>query len=85
LESVVSDAPVQAEAVVAGFSRHQVIGIGVDTTGSSPIPADETNQAIGIAEKNAILMQTYADILGREMYRAASRQACARGSAVAAQ
>jgi L-ribulokinase len=38
----------------------------------------------GIAEKNPFLMQTYADITGREMQVAASSQACALGSAVAA-
>ncbi len=38
----------------------------------------------GIAEKNAFLMQIYADITGREMQVAASPQACALGSAVAA-
>lgn len=37
-----------------------------------------------IAEKNAFLMQTYADILGRERYIAASPQACTLCSAVAA-
>jgi L-ribulokinase len=38
----------------------------------------------GIAEKNAFLMQIYADVTGREMLVAASGQACALGAAVAA-
>ncbi len=38
----------------------------------------------GIAEKNPMLMQIYADVTGREMKVAASSQACALGSAVAA-
>lgn len=38
----------------------------------------------GIAEKNAFLMQIYADVTGREMQVAKSGQACALGSAVAA-
>ena len=38
----------------------------------------------GIAQKNPFLMQTYADITGREMQIAASDQACALGAAVAA-
>ena len=38
----------------------------------------------GIAEKNAMLMQIYADVTGREMKIARSPQACALGSAVAA-
>ena len=38
----------------------------------------------GIAEKNAFLMQVYADATGREMRVAGSSQACALGAAVSA-
>jgi L-ribulokinase len=38
----------------------------------------------GIAEKNALLMQIYADVMGREMKIARSGQTCALGSAIAA-
>jgi L-ribulokinase len=38
----------------------------------------------GIAEKNALLMQTYADVTGCTMQVAVSSQACALGSAVSA-
>jgi L-ribulokinase len=38
----------------------------------------------GIAGKNAFLMQTYADITGREMALSSSNQTCALGAAVAA-
>jgi len=38
----------------------------------------------GIAEKNAMVMQIYADITGREMKVSRSAQTCALGSAVAA-
>jgi L-ribulokinase len=38
----------------------------------------------GIAEKNATLMQIYADVTGREMKISRSAQTCALGSAVAA-
>jgi L-ribulokinase len=38
----------------------------------------------GIAEKNALLMQIYADVMGREMKTARSSQTCALGSAIAA-
>jgi len=37
----------------------------------------------GIAEKNPLVMQIYADILGREMKIARSSQTCALGSAIA--
>jgi L-ribulokinase len=37
----------------------------------------------GIAEKNALLMQIYADVTGREMKIARSGQTCALGSAIA--
>ncbi len=35
----------------AGFSRNAVIAIGVDTTGSSPLPVDKSNQALGAQER----------------------------------
>ncbi|MGD0762163.1 MAG: ribulokinase [Roseiarcus sp.] len=38
----------------------------------------------GIAEKNPLLMQIYADVTGRAMHVAASSQTCALGSAIAA-
>jgi len=38
----------------------------------------------GIAEKNSLLMQIYADATGRTMQVSGSSQACALGSAVAA-
>ena len=38
----------------------------------------------GIAEKNPVVMQIYADVTGREMHVSRSSQTCALGSAVAA-
>ncbi|EMI57229.1 ribulokinase [Rhodopirellula sallentina] len=35
---------------VAGFSADKIIGIGVDTTGSSPIPVDENNIPLALNE-----------------------------------
>jgi len=45
LEKSVKEALAQAENS-ADFDRRKVIGIGVDTTGSSPIPVDATNTAL---------------------------------------
>jgi len=38
----------------------------------------------GIAEKNSLLMQIYADVTGREMKISRSAQSCALGAAIAA-
>lgn len=48
------------------------------------VPVRQIVCAGGIAEKNPLLMQIYADITGREMRIARSSQACALGAAVAA-
>jgi len=48
------------------------------------VPVKRVVCAGGIAEKNPLLMQIYADVTGREMQIARSSQACALGSAVAA-
>src|SRR4051812_43677082 len=50
LESSVRQAIEQAKSD-AGFAASAVIGIGVDTTGSSPIPVDQTNTPLGIQDK----------------------------------
>lgn len=48
------------------------------------VPVKRVVCAGGIAEKNPLLMQIYADVTGRTMQVAGSSQACALGSAVAA-
>ena len=48
------------------------------------VPVERIVCAGGIAEKNPMLMQIYADITGREMRVSGSSQTCALGSAVAA-
>ncbi len=48
------------------------------------VPVKTVVCAGGIAEKNPLLMQIYADVTGREMQVAGSSQACALGSAIAA-
>ncbi|MDG2143652.1 MAG: ribulokinase [Planctomycetota bacterium] len=51
LESAVSEALRDASNNVKTFQASQVIGIGVDATGSSPIPVDETNGALALTDK----------------------------------
>jgi len=41
----------EAASAVVGFRRDAVIGIGVDTTGSSPLPVDGQNRPIGMEPK----------------------------------
>ena len=48
------------------------------------MPIDRVVCAGGIAEKNPLLMQIYADVTGCAMLVAGSSQACALGSAVSA-
>ena len=50
LEASVRGALAQA-AKTKGFHADRVIGIGVDTTGSSPIPVDSSNRALGMLPK----------------------------------
>jgi L-ribulokinase len=50
LEKAVKSALEQA-GKTAGFSPAQVIGIGVDTTGSSPIPVDKNNVPLALSQK----------------------------------
>jgi L-ribulokinase len=47
------------------------------------VKIDQVVNCGGIAEKNAMLMQIYADVTGREMKISRSAQTCALGSAVA--
>ncbi|MFT7669866.1 MAG: L-ribulokinase [Planctomycetota bacterium] len=51
LEQAVTGALKQAAKNVPGFSPSQVIGIGVDATGSSPIPVNDGNQALALQEE----------------------------------
>src|SRR5512145_1334589 len=50
LERAVTAALAAAEAD-DGFSRQAVIGIGVDTTGSTPIPVDRQNRPLALDPK----------------------------------
>ncbi len=38
-------------ATKTDFSASQIVGVGVDTTGSSPLPVDEKNRALALSEK----------------------------------
>lgn len=48
------------------------------------VPVRRIVCAGGLAEKNALLMQIYADVIGSPLYVAGSSQACALGAAVGA-
>jgi L-ribulokinase len=56
----------------------------VERLGERGIPIDRVISCGGIAEKNALFMQIYADVLGRPMLLAGSPQTPALGSAIAA-
>src|SRR5512144_620088 len=43
-ETTIKQALAQAKRTVRGFQPEQVIGIGVDTTGSTPIPVDRNGR-----------------------------------------
>ncbi len=48
LEAVVRGALQQAQANVPGFDAAEVIGIGIDTTGSTPIPVNKDGTPLGL-------------------------------------
>jgi len=52
-EIAIKQALKSARKSVKGFSPSQVIGIGVDTTGSTPLPVDENGQPLGLNKKFA--------------------------------
>ena len=52
LEKAVKGALAQAKKQ-RGFNAAQIIGIGVDTTGSSPIPVDAKNVPLALSKKHA--------------------------------
>lgn len=54
----------------------------INTFADNGVPVDEIVACGGLAEKNPVLMQIYADITGRELKIAASGQAVAVGSAI---
>ncbi|MFH1195030.1 MAG: ribulokinase [bacterium] len=51
IEVTIKEACKKAASIVKDFKREDIIGIGVDTTGSSPMPVDETGQALCYNEK----------------------------------
>lgn len=50
-EITIKQALAAAKKVVKGFTGQQVIGIGVDTTGSTPLPVDQTGQPLAFNKK----------------------------------
>jgi L-ribulokinase len=61
-----------------GFSARMVI----DAFDDHGVPVDVISAVGGIAEKNPVLMQLYADIFNREIVVPEVKQACALGSAI---
>lgn len=51
IESTIIEVCRKAVDADKNFSKDRIIGIGVDTTGSSPMPVDETGQALCFDEK----------------------------------
>jgi L-ribulokinase len=52
-EKTIRQALAAAKRNVRGFSPDQVVGIGVDTTGSTPLPVDERGQPLAFQKKFA--------------------------------
>ena len=52
-EITIKKALALAKKTVRGFSPKQVIGIGVDTTGSTPLPVDRNGQPLAFSPKFA--------------------------------
>ncbi|HSY17782.1 MAG TPA: ribulokinase [Candidatus Acidoferrales bacterium] len=52
-EVTIKQALAKARKSVKGFSVEQVIGIGVDTTGSTPLPVDKSGQPLAFQKKFA--------------------------------
>ena len=52
-EITIKQALATAKKSVKGFSPSQVIGIGVDTTGSTPLPVDKNGQPLAFSKKYA--------------------------------
>ncbi len=48
LAAVVRGALQQAQSNVPGFDSAQVVGIGIDTTGSTPIPVNQEGTPLGL-------------------------------------
>src|SRR4028118_1422192 len=52
-ETTIKEALAQAAGNVPGFTPEQVIGIGVDTTGSTPIPVDVQGRPLAFDDRFA--------------------------------
>src|SRR5690349_15258169 len=52
-EMTIRKALAQARLTVRGFKPDQVVGIGVDTTGSTPLPVDQAGQPVAFQKKFA--------------------------------
>lgn len=50
-EVTIKQALAEAKKAVKGFTPDQVVGLGVDTTGSTPIPVDRAGRPLGLQKK----------------------------------
>ena len=53
VEVTIKKALAEAKKCVRGFKLEQIVGIGVDTTGSTPLPVDEDGQPLAFSKKFA--------------------------------
>jgi len=60
IESTIREALNQAKQADGRFTAEQVIGIGVDTTGSTPIPVDENGTPLSMSERFRTNLNAYA-------------------------
>ena len=72
-EITIQKALAQARRTVSGFKPDHVVGLGVDTTGSTPMPVDARRQGIGIRQTICPKPRRYGLVVERPHRCARSR------------